>query len=246
MMHFSIIIATHNASKYLERCLNSIRNQTYQNFELIIIDANSKDNTLNIIKSNLEFINYYISEDDNGIYDAWNKGILKSNGKWVLMLGSDDILFTNALEFYYNYSINFPNLDFISAKLNLVTQNGNIITTIGEKWEWGKFKFKMNCIHVSSLHNRNLFQEIGLFNNKYKISGDYEFLLRKKHNLKVGFLNQIVGNMQEGGISNSYKSLFEILKAKKLHNLNIIQIYISFFYLYIYLFLHNKLKLINK
>jgi glycosyltransferase involved in cell wall biosynthesis len=246
MKHFTIIIATYNASKYLERCLSSIFCQTFKDFEIIIIDSLSTDTTHQIITSNIGLITHYISEKDLGIYDAWNKGIRLSNGKWILMLGSDDELFPDALESYYKYSINNQSLDFISAKLNLVETSGEIVASIGRIWNWQEFKFKMNCIHVSALHNRNLFLEIGYFNIDFQISGDYELLLRKKDALKVGYIDKIVGKMQLGGISSSFKSLLECLKAKRIHGLGFFESYGYFAYLFIYFYTSKFYRIIFK
>lgn len=88
----SIIIATYNSGKTLRRALDSVLNQSYQDWECIVVDGASKDNTIDIVK---EFVNKdsrfrYISEPDHGIYDAFNKGWKMANGEWMMYLGSDD------------------------------------------------------------------------------------------------------------------------------------------------------------
>ena len=100
MKKISIIIATYNAEKTLQRCFDSIRNQKNEKIELIVIDGNSNDNTLSIIESNADIVDYYVSESDKGIYDAWNKGVKVSTGEWIEFLGADDKLLPDSLPLY--------------------------------------------------------------------------------------------------------------------------------------------------
>ena len=90
----SIIIATYNSERTIKRALESVMNQTYQNWECLVIDGNSKDKTIEIVNNfvKLDSRFRYISESDNGIYDAFNKGWQKAKGKWIYYLGSDDWL----------------------------------------------------------------------------------------------------------------------------------------------------------
>ena len=98
----SIIIATYNAGKTLARCLQSIREEKTNEIELLVIDGGSKDNTLDIINTYQDTIDYSCSEPDKGIYDAWNKGISHAKGDWMMFIGADDYLVGNALSDYLN------------------------------------------------------------------------------------------------------------------------------------------------
>jgi len=88
----SVIIVTYNAAKHLRSCLDNIKQQNCANLQLIVIDGASTDGTTGIISGYEDIIDYWVSEPDNGIYDAMNKGIDQIKGKWVLFLGADDIL----------------------------------------------------------------------------------------------------------------------------------------------------------
>ena len=88
----SIIIVTYNAGKYLRDCLSSVFNQSFKNIEILIIDGYSTDNTLQILKEYDQFITYWLSEPDSGVYDAMNKGVKKAVGDWLIFLGADDRL----------------------------------------------------------------------------------------------------------------------------------------------------------
>src|SRR5665647_574950 len=88
----TIIVAVYNGAKTLQRCVDSVSDQTYLNKELIIIDGGSKDGTIDILMANNDKITYWQSEPDSGIYNAWNKALGHANGDWIYFLGSDDYL----------------------------------------------------------------------------------------------------------------------------------------------------------
>ncbi|GAB3897272.1 glycosyltransferase family 2 protein [Spirosoma agri] len=202
----SVIIATYNSDLYLEQCINSILNQTYSKFELLIIDGGSTDKTVSIIKKYESVIKYWISEPDKGVYDAWNKAIDKSSGSWLTFIGSDDIFYPNALELYVKHIISYDNskeLEFVSSKIDLVDNDLALVKIVGEPWNWHSFKQSMVTWHVGSFHSRQLFDKYGLFDSSYKISGDYEFLLRPKDLLNASYINVRTVKMRNGGLSNN-------------------------------------------
>jgi len=99
----SIITVVKNNEKYLEETIQSVVNQNFKNFEYIIVDGKSTDGTIEIIKKYNNKIDYWISENDKGIYDAFNKGLDIANGNLIGFVNSDDILTPNALEILNNY-----------------------------------------------------------------------------------------------------------------------------------------------
>lgn len=217
MPFFTIVIATYNSEYFLERAILSVLNQDFNDYEIVIVDGKSTDLTMSIVNKYSSKIKKVISEKDNGIYDAWNKGIKISEGEWVMFIGSDDILLENALNDYYNYiaEIN-PEIEFISSLVQLIDFNGKIIRTIGKAWNWNKFKKYMCVAHVGSLHRKTLFLNYGNFDSNYKITGDYEFLLRPNNHLKASFLEKVTAKMQIGGVSLNNKSFVETYNAKTL------------------------------
>lgn len=211
MSPITIIIATYNAGKYLQKCLDSIIPQKNELAELIIIDGGSKDNTIEIIRNNQQYLSYWISEPDHGIYDAWNKGIIKAKGEWIMFLGADDLLLPESLDALVKYiKQNSRDLDIISSKLDYVTENGSHIRYIGEPWNWEKFKMsKMSFAHPGMLHSSKLFARNGLFDTTFKICGDSEFFLRTQGNMTAGFVDFVTVKMQRGGMSYSAKAIVE-------------------------------------
>jgi glycosyltransferase involved in cell wall biosynthesis len=212
----SVVTVVFNGENNLERTIKSVISQTYKNVEYIIIDGGSTDGTLDIIKKYEHAIDYWVSEPDTGIYDAWNKGVRLSTGKWIAFIGADDTYEENAIQEYINYINTRTSIDpeYVSSKVNLFIGNkkGRVI---GNKWKWNIFKKYMNTAHVGSLHNRTLFSKYGLFDTEYNICGDYELLLRPRNNLRAEFVDSVTANMDLGGVSNQNKQVFEeTLKAK--------------------------------
>lgn len=212
---FSIIIAVFNGEKTIERAIASVLNQSYSNFELIIIDGDSRDNSKEIIKKYNQYIKYWVSEPDQGVYEAWNKGIKQSSGEWISFLGADDELYRDALYNYHQYIRARSNtaLDYVSSKVALVSE-GRIFRIFGERWNWKKFRYSMQVAHVGSIHHLNLYQRYGIYDESYKIVGDYEFLLRVGNKLNAGYIDAITANMCPGGISDSYRAILEAARAK--------------------------------
>lgn len=211
----SIITATFNSSATLEKSILSVISQTYKNYEYIIIDGDSKDETKELIAKYKQYITYSISEKDKGIYDAWNKGIAKATGDWVMFIGADDFLFPDTLESYVEF-INQESTDstlYISSKVHLLSQNGKITRTYGWPWKWDSFK-RVNLIaHPGSLQSMKLFKSYGNYDISYRIVGDYELLLRPREKLNALFLNKVTAHVTEGGASSKIETFYELKKA---------------------------------
>lgn len=213
MIEFSIITATLNSEPTIRKCLTSLVQQKFNDFEIIIIDGNSTDKTIAICKE-FQKLNRNIkiySESDTGIYNAINKGIKYSSGKYIGFLHSDDV-------FYNNYTIKN-----ISKYLKLYNSDGlygNLLYVKSEKiirnWNSKKFK-KFNLFfgwmppHPTLFIKREIYFELGMFNETYKISSDYDFILKlfkSKKNFNILYLDEIITKMSVGGASNwSIKNL---------------------------------------
>ncbi|MDR2407020.1 MAG: glycosyltransferase [Bacteroidales bacterium] len=242
----SIVIATYNVAKTIADCLESIKAQKTGKIELIIVDAGSTDGTLRIIETYNDVVDIVISERDDGIYDAWNKGIRLSSGQWIMFLGADDELMPEALSTYVSFVEKVrkidKKIDYISSKVQYVDLQGKPLKIFGEPFLWEKFIRNMNVAHVGSLHNRDLFKEIGLYNYvDYKICGDYELLMRKRNTLKTQFIPVVTAKMRTGGVSFSIRALKEGRRAKINADRNIFLCNIEFFIQWLFL-IKNKLK----
>lgn len=221
-MFLSIIIATFNSSKNISKCLSSIINQNFLDYEIIIKDNNSSDDTITIIKKifNEKKINNYqvIVSEDKSVYEAWNIALEKTSGDYIMFLGSDDFLKKDSLSYYYNYIIHNDSPSYVYCKADKINSNNLKIKTIGEQFYDYKFKKHMSVVHTGSLHKKKLFDKYGKFDLSFKIAGDYEFLLRFYKKEKFHFIDKILLNSLIGGLSEySFTTQIEGFKAKHKH-----------------------------
>lgn len=245
----SIITSTYNAESTLEGCILSILSQTYLNIEYIIIDGDSTDGTLGIVKKYENEFNgrlKWISEKDNGIYDAWNKGIALSSGDWITFVGGDDILLADAMDNYIKEINENPGINFISSRVLLVKNNLMPIRVIGQPWS-EKMRIFCCIAHVGSLHSRELFNMNGQFDTAFRISGDYDFLLRCLTFIKPYFTPVQTAKIREGGISGRqiFKVASETLKAKTNNNIrSTLMCYLDFVKMIVKYYV--RVKILNK
>jgi glycosyltransferase involved in cell wall biosynthesis len=195
----SIIVVVLNGSDSIQRTIESIVNQMTYEVEFIVIDGASIDGTLEIIKKYSERFSYWVSEPDQGIYDAWNKGVAASKGKYIAFVGADDIVEFGMLARCLCFIKSNKEYDYISYKAILDTHRPRIF---GKQWAWHTFRRYMTVSHVGSLHNRGLYEKYGNYDTSYKIVGDYEFLLRIGDNLKAGFIDYVGATVGANGVSN--------------------------------------------
>jgi glycosyltransferase involved in cell wall biosynthesis len=222
----SIVIAVFNGAEHLQRSIGSVVDQTYPNKELIIIDGGSSDGTIDIIKAHQPAIAHWETKPDRGIYHAWNKALVHTQGEWVYFLGADDYLchakVLSDIAFYLaEYS---SETRIVYGRVHQVAENGDLIGTFGDHWERLRHSFKavMSIPHQGVFHHRSLFETHGRFDESYRIAGDYEMLLRELKSHAARFVPGVqVANMQYGGMSSSplhaIHTLREIARSRKKH-----------------------------
>jgi glycosyltransferase involved in cell wall biosynthesis len=211
---FSVITSVFNGHDEIGRTIKSVSAQTYRSFEYIVVDGGSKDGTQDILVQHNNVINRWISERDTGIYNAWNKGVKMATGEWICFVGAGDCLLPDALENYHQYIVDNPGLDYVSSLVELRRDNV-LVKTLGKAWSWPAFLKYMCVAHVGSMHRSELYKTYGLYDESYRITGDYEFLLRAGADLKAGFFNKTTAIMDAGGVSNATMKVFrETYRAK--------------------------------
>jgi glycosyltransferase involved in cell wall biosynthesis len=197
----SIITINYNNAIGLNKTINSVVAQSFQDFEFIVIDGNSTDKSVDIIKQTPR-INEWVSEKDNGIYDAQNKGILKAKGDYFLFLNSGDILVNN-LVFKKVSNFLVGNKSFYYGNL-ILEKNSVKQNHIAPKIIDVDFMLNSTFWHPSVFIKSNLFKQHGLYNTAFKICGDYEFFIRclLKPNITSEYINEFITEFDGNGISN--------------------------------------------
>lgn len=231
----SIITVTLNSQKYLEETLKSIFDQKYKNYELIIIDGKSNDKTLKIIKKNNKKIDYWISQKDKGIYDAFNKGLALARGQYIGFVNSDDVLTKNSLKYlaHYHRSKKFDFL-FGAVKKHWGVLHGYKKWKI--KFSWGFYSSHSTGFFIK----RKSAKIVGKYNLKYKYSSDYDYFYRMivTHKLKgIGTnKNELFGIFKRGGFSsrvNFFDHLMECTKIRLDNNQNKFMVLLTFIFKFI-------------
>lgn len=215
-MKVSIITVVYKNKDTIKDAIESVLNQTYKNIEYIIVDGASTDGTVEIIKSYGNKIDKFISEPDNGIYDAMNKGIKLATGDIIGFLNSDDFYASNnVLEKVTN--------EFIDKKVDsvygdLVYVDNKDVTKVVRYWKSkpykeGLFKKGWHPPHPTFFVKREIYEKYGKFRLEFKIAADYELMLRflEKHKISTAYIPKVLVKMRVGGKSN--QSIKNILKA---------------------------------
>lgn len=228
-MKISIITVVYNNEKTINEAINSVLNQNYDNIEYIIIDGGSKDNTIAEITKYKDKLGYFVSEKDNGLYDAMNKGIRHATGDIIGILNSDDLyqdinVISDVMRHFADEKLDILYGDLVYVKKDDVSA---VVRNWKSKSYCKGFFENANVPPHPSLFLRNrVYKEAGLFNLDFKIAADYELMLRifKNYNFKSKYINRLIVRMRLGGASNeSFSSIIkqnrEVLNAWKQNNL---------------------------
>jgi glycosyltransferase len=219
-MKFSIITATYNSSDTVQETLESVLSQTYCEIEYIVVDGQSKDHTIGIIKEYESRFNnqmQWISEPDQGIYDALNKGIRLATGDVIGVLHSDDVFSSADVLSMVQHAFEAANVDVVYGDLVYVKRFKP--TKIIRYWK--SKPFNSNLIqrgwmppHPAVFMKRAVYQEVGLYDPQLQISADYDLLLRILRNdrFRMVYLPQLIVKMRGGGTSNRTKNILQKMR----------------------------------
>lgn len=215
---FTIIIPSYNSETQIGKCLESITNQRYTDYEVLIQDGSSTDNTLKIVhevQHRFPLIKIVLhSEKDNGIYDAMNKAAVVASGLWIYFMGSDDWFYDqDVLDRIYTNLNKSPGIEMIYC---------NVIRIHSGKIYMGKFDFEKllnyNICHQSIFLRKSAFLTYGPFDTSYPACADWHLNLKLfKHKIRMKYADITVAFYNENGFSNAFRDhlFFEVLKKER-------------------------------
>jgi len=240
-MKVSIITVVLNNAEYIEACIQSVINQDYENIEYIVIDGGSTDGTIDVIKKYEDKITVWISEPDDGMYYAINKGIDMSSGDIIGMLHSDDLYIDAHVISNVVRKFGKDNVDSVYADLVYVERNNlsNIVRYYDSSvFRVSKFAYGWMPAHPSCFIRKNVYAKYGLYKTDYIIAADYELLVRfyAKHRVSYSYLPKVIVKMRSGGLSTrNFKSNVilngEIVRACRENGIetNMFKVYSKYF-----------------
>ena len=182
----SIITVSYNAVKTIDQTISSVVNQSYPDIEYIIIDGGSTDDTVDIIKKYKDKIAYWISEPDDGIYDAMNKGIKVATGDYIQIIGADDCLLSDSVIDMVAKDIIAKKADIYSYGIMCVDEKNCKEKYVGNEHARTNSKNYAMVPHGGMIVRRELYLN-NLFDTGYKISADYKFFLQCYKNPNITF-----------------------------------------------------------
>lgn len=211
-MKVSVVTVAYNSAETIEDTIKSVVNQDYNDIEYIIIDGVSTDDTLKIVDRYKDKISKIVSEKDNGIYDAINKGIVHASGDIIVALNSDDMYAHPSVISHVVSTFKQSNADAVYGDLNYVDRFDT--SKVIRKWKSGAYKeghFLKGWMppHPTFFVRKHCYEKYGTFNLSLRSAADYELMLRliHKHKIKLAYLPELLVNMRAGGQSNvSFKN----------------------------------------
>jgi glycosyltransferase len=215
----SVITITYNSAAVVARALESVRMQTGLDpslFEHWVIDGGSRDSTMSEV-GRFPAVKT-LSERDRGISDAFNKGVARAQGQWILFLNSDDRLANPHVLAQFAPELD-PAYDVVYGRVAMVDhRDDSLLRTIGTEGAWRSLHRRMTLPHPATFMHRRYFERHGEFDSRFRIAMDYELLLRGLGQTRFKFVPQVVNLFSTGGVSDrsrGYKAARECLEAKK-------------------------------
>lgn len=212
----SVITVCYNSDLTIQRTLDSVRIQSYRNFEYIVIDGSSTDSTLDLLHQNSDIVDVLVSEPDLGIYDAMNKGMSLASGDVICILNSDDYFSSpSSLKFVSDLFLQNPQIDVLFCAINFVSKGGISRAYYPPSDVFSSIYSGFMPPHPGMFVRTEIVRSVGFYSLKYKIASDFEYILRilKIDSIRACVSKYCVTSMTPGGVSSSgLTSYFAISK----------------------------------
>jgi len=207
MKFFSIIIPTYNSVGTIKNCIKTLQQQTFTDFEILVMDGSSTDDTRVIVEGINDDRIYFFSEQDQGVYDAMNKGIQIADAKWLFFLGSDDLLYNEDVLADMSKILNKTSAKFVYGNVKIVgdtswAKNGEVYkgeTSIADL-------LTSNICHQCIFYSKEIFEH-KLYNIQYKVLADHDFNIYCASRYQMHYVPIIVSFFNAGGISSRLKDI---------------------------------------
>jgi glycosyltransferase involved in cell wall biosynthesis len=210
----SIITINFNNLEGLKRTLESVVNQTWREFEYIIIDGGSTDGSADLIESQSGHIDYWVSEPDKGIYNAMNKGIQMANGEYLLFLNSGDYFFNNTV--LQDNQSRIANQDLIYFNINVIDDDSIFLKKYPNQLSFSYFT-KDTLPHPATFIRASLFNKLGMYDESFKIVSDWKFFLESicKFNCSYIRIDETLTTFYLDGLSSDPRNKVLIFEEKQ-------------------------------
>jgi len=230
VLRVSIITIVHNNRATMEDCVKNVLSQSYKEIEYIVVDGGSNDGTIDIIQAYRERISQWISEPDQGIYDAMNKGLKMATGEVIGFLHSSDLyahprVIEEVAQVFGNSHVSsvYGDLQYVDKEnLNRVIRNWK-----SSPYRHGKFRQGWMPPHPTFFVRKEIYEKYGYFNTHFRIAGDYELMLRflERYRISAVYIPEVLvkmrwGGMSNGGIKNILIKSYEDYRAWGMNDLN--------------------------
>ncbi|KAF7599292.1 MAG: hypothetical protein CGU28_05890 [Candidatus Dactylopiibacterium carminicum] len=211
----SVVCAVRNSAYCVQGLLDSYRRERSATTELIVVDALSTDGTTELLQANQDIINCLVIEEDDGIYDAWNKAVRLSRGIYVSFIGADDRIAPGALKELCSAVQDNPGRELIYG-FNVHTVSGVPVGLQGQPFIRERMQINQMLAHVMAAHRRQWIIDSGMFDKCFRSSGDYDFLLRNRSSMTVKQIDAVLAYVEDGGISRrAWWPFFETRDARR-------------------------------
>lgn len=206
----TVVTPSWNSTEFIERTIQSIRNQTYKNIEFIVVDGGSTDGTVEMIKRHADAVTSWISEPDSGMYDAINKGMRQARGEILAYLNSDDFYYPGTLDFVARYFADHPDVDLLYGDLNFVDAYDRVLFRQSyPSFRLQRFRSMRHAAigQPAAFWRRSLWERVGEFDASLKMASDFDFFIRAGETGRLAHVPSILAAFRMHGSSMTQRQL---------------------------------------